>query len=75
MKKCKYCEKEFEPKHHLNKYCSKYCLDRMRKIEKRINDKKRHGTDEPRKCKGCGKTMRFYNMRLYCKKCKMIRKM
>lgn len=71
--KCKYCDKDFDKKRNAQKYCSKYCADRMRIIQKRIIGKKKCNTYTTRECKGCGKIMKFYNMRLYCKKCKMIR--
>ena len=67
---CGYCDSDFEPSSHLSKYCSPVCSKRMAKIKRKLREKKRANTLEARICKGCGRKIKFYNMRLYCRKCK-----
>ena len=70
---CDYCSKDFVKEWNFQRYCGKRCANRMHKIKKILNQKKRTNTLNPRRCKGCGNEFKMHNMRKYCASCKEIR--
>jgi hypothetical protein len=68
-----YCQKEFEPKTHNQKYCSDECcrIATNEKLRQAYYDKKDRLAGKPRKCKtqGCNVMLSMYNEGKICDKC------
>ena len=56
--------------HPNSKFCpGKPCASRMDKIKKTLRQKAYHNTLEPRICKRCEKSFKFYRMKKHCEEC------